>query len=56
MNSMKRQKYMTSEGKPPSLESAQYATGEERRAVIISYEFEPAAVHGVTKSLTQLSN
>ena len=56
MDSMKRQKYMTSEGKPPSLESAQYATGEERRAVIISYEFEPAAVHGVTKSLTQLSN
>ena len=52
MNSMKRQKDMTSEGKPPSLEGAQYATGEERRAVTISYEFEPATVHGVTKSLT----
>jgi len=55
-NSMKRKKDMTSEGKPPSLEGAQYATGEEQRAIIISYESEPAAVHGVTKSLTQLSN
>ena len=25
---------MTSEGKPPSLEGAQYATGEEQRAII----------------------
>ena len=56
MNSMNRQKDMTSEGKPPSLEGAQYATGEERRAIAISYEFEPATVHGVTKSLTWLSN
>ena len=33
MNSMKRQKNMTLEDKPPRSESIQYATGEELRAI-----------------------
>ena len=53
---MKSQKDMIPEDEPAWLKGVQYATGEEQRAIIISYEFEPAAVHGVTKSLTQLSN
>ena len=36
MNSMKRQKDTTLEGGPPGLEGVQYATGEERRAVVNS--------------------
>ena len=30
---MKRQKYMTLEGKPPRLKGVQYATGEEQKAI-----------------------
>ena len=33
MNSMKKQKYMTSQNKSPKLEGIQYATGEEQRAI-----------------------
>ena len=33
MNSMKRQKDMTPEGKPHRLEGVQYATGEEWRTI-----------------------
>ena len=36
MNNMKRQKDMTLENENPKLESIQYATGEERRAINIS--------------------
>ena len=38
MNSMKRQKDMTPEDEPPRLESVQYATGKEQRAITDSYE------------------
>ena len=34
MNSMKRQKAMTLENKPPRLEGVQYATGEEQRQLL----------------------
>ena len=33
MNSMKRQKGMTPEDKPPELEGVQYATGEVQRGI-----------------------
>ena len=36
MDSMKRQKDMTLEDKPPRLEGVQYATGEEPRIITIS--------------------
>ena len=36
MDSMKRQKDTTPEDEPPSLEGVQYATGEERRAIMNS--------------------
>ena len=36
MNCMKRQKDMTPEDEPPSLEGVQYATGEEWRAIMNS--------------------
>ena len=36
MDSMKRQKDMTPEDEPPSLEGVQYATGEEWRAIMNS--------------------
>jgi len=36
MNSMKKQKCMTLEDKPPWSEGVQYATWEERRAIINS--------------------
>ena len=36
MDSMKRQKDMTPEDKPPSLEGVQCANGEERRAIMNS--------------------
>ena len=36
MDSMKRQKDMTPEDEPPSLEGVQYANGEERRAIMNS--------------------
>ena len=37
MNSMKRQKDMTPEGKPHRLEGVQYATGEEWRTITNSF-------------------
>ena len=37
MDGRKRQKDMTLEDKPPRLEGVQYATGEEVRAVTISF-------------------
>ena len=37
MNNMKRQKDMTLENENPKLESIQYATGEEQRAITNSF-------------------
>ena len=38
MNSTKRQKEMTPKDEPPRLEGVQYATGEERRELLIAPE------------------
>ena len=43
MNSMKRQKGMTLEDEPSTLEGVQYATGEEQRAITNSSRKNEAA-------------